>query len=67
MFDCFVDGGGGNWEEFNRMCEKLSAQSPAGNILMGEALNGMMLENYSPETAAAYVQYQLDNWYLMRK
>lgn len=49
------------------MCEKLSAQSPAGNILMGEALNGMMLENYSPETAAAYVQYQLDNWYLMRK
>lgn len=49
------------------MCEKLSAQSPAGNTLMGEALNGMMLGNYSPETAAAYVQDQLDHWYLIQE
>jgi len=45
------------------MCEKLSAQQPAGNILMGEALNGMMNGIYTPETAAAYVQSQLDTWY----
>lgn len=49
------------------MCEKLSAQSPAGNTLMGEALNGMMLGNFSPETAAAHVQDQLDTWYLIQK
>lgn len=49
------------------MCEKLSAQSPAGNILMGEALNEMMLGNLTPETAAAYVQDQLDSWYLVQK
>ena len=46
------------------MCEKLSLQSPAGNILMGEALNGMMVGEYTPESAAEYVQSQLDSWYL---
>ncbi|MEI6577214.1 MAG: extracellular solute-binding protein [Bacteroidota bacterium] len=45
------------------MCEKLSAQEPAGNTLMGTALNGMMLGTYTPATAAAYVQSQLDTWY----
>lgn len=46
------------------MCEKLSIQSPAGNILMGEALNGMILGNYTPQSAASYVQNQLDTWYI---
>ena len=46
------------------MCEKLSAGQPAGNILMGEALNGMMKGIYTPETAAEYVHNKLDTWYL---
>jgi len=45
------------------MCEKLSAQDPAGNNLMGTALKEMILGNYTPETAAAFVQDQLDTWY----
>lgn len=45
------------------MSEKLSLQDPAGNILMGTALQEMLLGNYTPEAAAAYVQDQLDTWY----
>jgi len=43
--------------------EKLSAQSPSGNSLMGVALPGMMVDKYTPEQAAAYVQDQLASWY----
>ncbi|MHC1706513.1 MAG: ABC transporter substrate-binding protein [Bacteroidales bacterium] len=45
------------------MCEKLSAQEPSGNKLMGTALAGMLKGTYSPNAAAAYVQTQLDTWY----
>lgn len=45
------------------MCEKLSAQDPSAYNLMGTALKEMILGNYKPETAAAYVQEQLDTWY----
>ncbi len=43
--------------------EKLSAQAPSGNSLMGVALPGMMVDKYTPEQAAAYVQDQLASWY----
>jgi raffinose/stachyose/melibiose transport system substrate-binding protein len=45
------------------MCERLSAQEPSGSTLMGIALNGMMNGDYTTETAASYVQNQLDTWY----
>ncbi len=45
------------------MSEKLSAQSPSGEDLLNEALQGMFLGTYTPESAAAYVQDQLDTWY----
>lgn len=45
------------------MCERLSAQEPSGSTLMGIALNGMMNGEYTAETAASYVQNQLDTWY----
>ena len=45
------------------MSEKLSAQSPSGEDLLNEALQGMFLGIYTPESAAAYVQDQLDTWY----
>ncbi|GAB1482692.1 ABC transporter substrate-binding protein [Treponema sp.] len=44
--------------------EKLSAQAPSGNSLMGIALPGMMVDKYTPEQAAAYVQDQLATWYV---
>lgn len=43
--------------------EKLSAQAPSGNTLMGVALPGMMVDKYTPEQAAAYVQKELETWY----
>ena len=43
--------------------EKLSAQSPSGNILMWEALIDMYNGAKSPEEAAAHVQRGLDTWY----
>jgi raffinose/stachyose/melibiose transport system substrate-binding protein len=43
--------------------EKMSAQSPSGNSLMGIAIPGMMVDKYTPEQAAAYVQDQLATWY----
>jgi raffinose/stachyose/melibiose transport system substrate-binding protein len=43
--------------------EKLSAQAPSGNSLMGVALPGMMVDKYTPEQAAKYVQDQLASWY----
>ncbi len=43
--------------------EKMSAQSPSGNSLMGVALPGMMVDKYTPEQAAKYVQDQLASWY----
>lgn len=49
------------------MCEKLSTQLPSGSKLMSEVLNEMMLGNYTPETASAYVQNELDKWYLSGK
>jgi raffinose/stachyose/melibiose transport system substrate-binding protein len=49
------------------MCEKLSTQSPSGSKLMTETLNEIMLGNYTPETASAYVQNELDKWYLSEK
>jgi raffinose/stachyose/melibiose transport system substrate-binding protein len=45
------------------MVEKLSAQSPRGNALMNTALCGMMAGSLTPQSAAAYVQEQLDTWY----
>lgn len=45
------------------MSEKLNAGTPTGDSLMGIALNGMMTGRYTPETAAAYVQEQLDTWF----
>lgn len=46
------------------MSEKLNAESPTGDALMDSALKGLMTGTYTPETAAAYVQDQLDTWYL---
>ncbi|MDF1567256.1 MAG: extracellular solute-binding protein [Spirochaetaceae bacterium] len=43
--------------------EKLSAQSPSGNILMWEALIDMYNGVKTPEEAAAHVQKGLDTWY----
>ncbi len=45
------------------MAERLSAQSPAGSALMGESLIGLLTGTYTPASAAAYVQTQLDTWY----
>ncbi len=45
------------------MSEKLNAQSPTGEDLLNEALQGLMIGNYTAEAAAAYVQEQLDTWY----
>jgi raffinose/stachyose/melibiose transport system substrate-binding protein len=41
------------------MDEKLNSKSPGGDALMNEALQGMMLGTYTPETAAAWVQGKL--------
>lgn len=43
--------------------EKMSAQSPSGNGLMGEALPKMVTDVYTPVEAAAYVQDGLATWY----
>ncbi len=43
--------------------EKMSAQSPSGNSLMGEALTKMWKDELTPEQAAAYVQNGLATWY----
>ncbi len=43
--------------------EKMSAQSPSGNSLMGEAIPKMWKDEYTPEEAAAYVQDGLATWY----
>lgn len=43
--------------------EKLSAQSPSGNILMWEALIDMYNGVKTPAEAAAHVQKGLDTWY----
>jgi len=43
--------------------EKMSAQSPSGNILMWEALIGMYNLNLTPAEAAGHVQKGLDTWY----
>ncbi|NLZ77147.1 MAG: extracellular solute-binding protein [Spirochaetales bacterium] len=43
--------------------EKLSAQAPSGNELMGIALPGMMVDKYTPKEAAEFVQSQLETWY----
>jgi raffinose/stachyose/melibiose transport system substrate-binding protein len=45
------------------MSEKLNAQSPTGEDLLNDALYGMMIGTYTPETAASYVQGQLNTWY----
>jgi raffinose/stachyose/melibiose transport system substrate-binding protein len=45
------------------MSEKLSAQSPTGEDLLNEALQGMMMGIYTPEEAAVFVQEGLDMWY----
>ena len=41
------------------MDEKLNSKSPGGDALMNEALQGMFLGTYTPESAAAYVQSKL--------
>jgi raffinose/stachyose/melibiose transport system substrate-binding protein len=41
------------------MDEKLNSKSPGGDALMNEALQGMFLGTYTPESAAAYVQGRL--------
>lgn len=49
------------------MCEKLSSKSPKGEVLLGQALVGMLTGTYTPESAAAYIQEQLDRWYIPGK
>ncbi len=41
------------------MDEKFNSKSPTGDALMNDALLGMVLGNYTPESAAAYVQERL--------
>ena len=41
------------------MDEKLNATTPGGDAWMNEALQGMLLGTYTPESAAAYVQGKL--------
>jgi len=43
--------------------EKMSAQSPTGNALMGQALQGMITDVYTPLEAARFVQDGLETWY----
>lgn len=43
--------------------EKLSAQAPAGNMLMNEALIKMLTDQLTPQQAAAHVQKGLASWY----
>jgi len=43
------------------MSEKLSTKSPAGNTLMGEALSAMLKGQYTPASAAAWAQQQLES------
>jgi len=43
--------------------EKLSAHEPSGNILMWEAMLGLLTDKYTPEEAAAHVQRGLEEWY----
>lgn len=43
------------------MSEKLSSKSPAGNTLMGETLAGMLSGKFTPATAAAWAQQQLES------
>lgn len=43
--------------------EKMSAQSPSGNGLMGEALPAMVRGEMTPQAAASYIQDGLDTWY----
>jgi raffinose/stachyose/melibiose transport system substrate-binding protein len=43
--------------------QKLSAQEPSGNILMWEAMFGLLTDKYTPEEAAAHVQSGLEQWY----
>ena len=43
--------------------EKLSSQEPSGNTLMWDAMIGLYTDKYTPEQAAAYVQYGLSTWY----
>ncbi len=42
------------------MDEKLNSTTPGGDAWMNEALQGMMLGTYTPETAAAWVQGKLE-------
>jgi len=42
------------------MDQKLNSTTPGGDAWMSEALQGMMLGTYTPETAAAYVQGKID-------
>ena len=41
------------------MDEKFNSKSPTGDALMNDALQGMLLGTYTPESAAAYVQERL--------
>ncbi|MEI7830124.1 MAG: ABC transporter substrate-binding protein [Prolixibacteraceae bacterium] len=41
------------------MDEKFNSKSPTGDALMNDALQGMLLGNYTPQSAAAYVQDRL--------
>lgn len=43
--------------------EKLSAHEPSGNILMWEAMFGLLTDEHTPEEAAAHVQEGLEEWY----
>ena len=43
--------------------QKLSSHEPSGNILMWEAMYGLLTDKYTPEEAAAHVQSGLEQWY----
>jgi raffinose/stachyose/melibiose transport system substrate-binding protein len=58
-----IDTAGDSVLTVRTVWEKMSAQSPSGNSLMGEALPKMWKDEFTPEEAAAYVQDGLATWY----
>ncbi|MEN6453965.1 MAG: extracellular solute-binding protein [Prolixibacteraceae bacterium] len=45
------------------MFEKLNSKTPGGDQLLNDALEGMLTGTYTPATAAAWLQEQLESYY----
>ncbi len=45
------------------MFEKLNSKTPGGDALLNDALEGMLKGTYTPATAAAWLQEQLESYY----